>query len=85
MQRVVLTLPADLLNEVDSLAQRTRRKRTQLVRQALRDMLERERQADFTALLAEGYLAQAAQIEQAAIDAGLAQAQAAGALWTWDE
>jgi metal-responsive CopG/Arc/MetJ family transcriptional regulator len=83
MQRVMLTLPADLLSEVDSLAQRTRRKRSQLLREAFRDLLERERQADFAALLAEGYQAQAAQIEQTAADAGLAQA--AGALWAWDE
>jgi metal-responsive CopG/Arc/MetJ family transcriptional regulator len=69
MQRVMLTLPADLLNEVNSLAQRTKRKRSQLVR---------------LSLLAKGYQAQAAQIEQAAADAGLAQAHAAGALWTWE-
>jgi len=85
MQRVMLTVPADLLNEVDSLAQRTRRKRSHLVRQALRELLERERQRDFEALLAEGYQAQAACLEQAAADAEHAQATATGALWTWDE
>jgi CopG family transcriptional regulator/antitoxin EndoAI len=85
MQRVILTLPEDMLEEVDSLARRHQQNRSQLIRQALHDLLERERQAEFEALLAEGYQAHAAELAQAAIDAEAAQAMAADGLWVWDE
>lgn len=81
----MLTMPADLLREVDELAERKGRKRSQLVRDALGEMLERERRREFEELLAEGYREQAAVLAELAQDFALIQAQAAEGIWVWDD
>lgn len=85
MERVMLTMPADLLGEVDALAERTGRKRSQLVREALRELLDRERRLRFEQLLAEGYRELSAEASQTIEDAASAQNEASTSLWRWDD
>lgn len=81
----MFTVPADLLQEVDALAHRTQRKRSQLVRQALQELLQRHRQQDFEALMAEGYQEMAQEAAALVIESLSLQAAAAEGVWRWDE
>jgi metal-responsive CopG/Arc/MetJ family transcriptional regulator len=85
MERVMITLPADLLTAVDSLARQSGRKRSQLVRQALQDLLERQQKREFEALLAEGYRELAQVVGPLASESVPLQAAAVEGVWRWDE
>ena len=85
MERVILTLPPALLEAVDAAAQRLGKKRSQIVRQALQDWLERQRQQEFEALLADGYQALEQETAAVASESLPAQATAAEGIWRWDE
>lgn len=85
MERVMLTLPADLLQAVDTAARRLGQKRSQVVRQLLQDWLERQRQQEFEALLAEGYQAIAREAAGIASESLPLQDNAAEGVWRWDE
>lgn len=81
----MLTLPLELLSAVDSAARRLGQKRSQAVRQALQDWLERRRREEYEALLAEGYQAMAQQAADLASESQHLQAAAAEGIWRWDE
>jgi metal-responsive CopG/Arc/MetJ family transcriptional regulator len=85
MERVMLTMPAELLGAVDDLARRLGRKRSQLVRQALSELLDREQRREFELLLAERYREMAAEAEELAADALALQAAASLPNWHWDD
>ena len=85
MERVMLTMPPDLVRQVDALARRRGRRRSQLVRDVLSEELARERQREFEALLAEGYRAMAADLAETAEEYGEAQAEATARVWRWDD
>jgi metal-responsive CopG/Arc/MetJ family transcriptional regulator len=85
MERVIVTLPANLLLEIDALARQTRRKRSQLVRDALREMLEGERRRVFEEHVAEGYREMADDIAAIAVEGEDLQARASRATWHWDD
>ena len=55
MERIMITIPTDLLRDVDSIAKRLKRNRSQLARQALAELLQKLKQQEFEALLAEDY------------------------------
>ncbi len=85
MERVMLTLPDDLLQQVDAAARRLGKQRSQVVRQALRDWLRRLEQEEVEASMAEGYQALAQEAEATAAEAAFTQAAAAEGVWHWDE
>lgn len=55
MQRIMITLPEDLLGQVDSYTLKAGKKRSQIIRDALRMFLDYHRQREFEVLLKEGY------------------------------
>ena len=55
MERIMVTIPTDLLKDIDSVAKRLKQNRSQLVRQALVELLQKFKQQEFEAFLAEGY------------------------------
>jgi metal-responsive CopG/Arc/MetJ family transcriptional regulator len=55
MAKVVVTMPDDLLHEVDSAARETRTNRSQFFRHALIQYLDEQKRRKFEALMAEGY------------------------------
>jgi metal-responsive CopG/Arc/MetJ family transcriptional regulator len=85
MERVMLTLPPDMLSAVDAFARRTGQKRSQVVRRALSELLERHERQEFEALLAEGYQAMADDAAAAAADWLPLQAAAADGVWRWEQ
>ncbi len=85
MERVMLTMPADLLQVVDSQAQHRKQNRSQFVRHVLREWLERQRQIEFEALLAEGYQTMAQENRAIVVESVPTQAAAIDGAWHWDE
>jgi len=84
MERIILTLPGELLREIDAVAERLERKRSRVIREALTEWLEIQRRREIEALLEESYRTQAAELEQLAADFQGAEAEAGKTLWRWD-
>jgi len=55
MAKVVVTMPDNLLDEVDSAARKAGTNRSRFFRQALTRYLEEQSKREFEALMAEGY------------------------------
>ena len=55
MAKVVVTMPDDLLHEVDAVARKKRTNRSKFFRLALVQYLEEQKRKEFEALMAEGY------------------------------
>ena len=85
MERVMVTLPKELLITVDAAAKCLKQNRSQFVRQALAEKLDKMRRQEFEALLAEGYQEMAEEGATLTIGALPWQAMAAEKVWQWDE
>ena len=85
MEKVMLTMPVDLLQVVDTQAQNSRQNRSQFVRRVLREWIEQQRQKEFEVLLAEGYQAMAQESAAIAAENLRAQTAAAEGVWHWDD
>ena len=85
MERVMITLPDSLLRTVDDMARHLAENRSQFVRQALLERVERLRQQKFEALLAKGYQAMAEETAIIAQESLPLQTVAAEKAWQWDE
>jgi len=85
MERVMITFPDSLLKAVDEMACRLSENRSQFVRQALLERLEKLRQQESEALLAEGYQVMAEEMAALAQESLPLQATAAEKVWQWDE
>ncbi|MBI3947422.1 MAG: ribbon-helix-helix protein, CopG family [Armatimonadetes bacterium] len=85
MERVMVTLPRDLLQEVDAAAGELKQNRSELVRRALREMLRQIRERRFEELLAEGYRESAARAAVVGSEGLPLQAAATEGTWHWDE
>jgi len=84
MHKVMITLPEDLLEMTDQMAQKLAQKRSEFIRVALVERLTALRRQEFEALLAEGYQEMAEQNAQAGGQATVVQAMAVNG-WVWDE
>ncbi|MFQ5341357.1 MAG: ribbon-helix-helix protein, CopG family [Anaerolineae bacterium] len=83
MERIMITISPDLLSSLDDWARRLNRKRSQVVREAIREWLEQQRRQEFEALLAEGYQEMAGHVAPIAEEMLGAQAKAAEGVWEW--
>jgi len=55
MERIMITIPSELLSDVDSIAKHLEQNRSQFIRKSLAESIERIRQKEFEELMAEGY------------------------------
>jgi len=85
MERVMVTIPEDLLREVDSATRQLKRNRSEVVRQALAEWLRQKKQREFDALLEEGYRESASQAREHASLGWLAQSAIVEGDWSWDD
>jgi CopG family transcriptional regulator/antitoxin EndoAI len=56
MRRIIVTMPPDLLRQVEEMAAELNFNRSQFIRQALEAFLEEQRRRELRELLKEGYL-----------------------------
>ena len=85
MSRVIITLPDDLLESIDSQARKAHKSRSALMRSALADWMAAKERAEFEQLLADGYKEMAASPAEFAEDFAGVQAEALQATWRWDD
>ena len=85
MKRIIITIPSELLGEVDSAAQKLRQNRSQLVRRALNEFLQRLKQRELESLMVEGYRETSGENSDIAAESRLLQAAAAEGVWKWDD
>ena len=85
MEKVMVTLPTDLLHEVDALARQSKKNRSQFMRHILREWIDAQRKKEFEALLAEGYQKMAEQNAAIVAESLQAQYSASEGSWRWDE
>ncbi len=85
MERIMITIPADLLRDVDSVAQDLKQNRSQLIRQALAELIQRTRQQEFEELLAEGYMEASQEDSEIVFESLSIQSAAAEGTWEWDD
>ena len=85
MERIMITIPADLLKDVDSVAQDLKQNRSQLIRQALTDLIRRTRQQEFEELLAEGYMEASQENAEIVSESLSIQSAATEGIWEWDD
>lgn len=81
----MITLPEDLLREVDATARECQQNCSELVRQALSKWIAHIKQQKFETLLSEGNRETAEQAVKAAEWGLLPQACATDGIWQWDE
>jgi len=85
LERILVTLPRELLDDLDARSERLQRKRSRVIREALAEWLEIQRRKEFEELLAEGYREQASKLAEIAEDFAAAQAEATKDIWRWDD
>ncbi len=85
MQRVMITMPENLLHKTDQMAHKLGQNRSEFIRQALQTQLEIQRRQEYEALLAEGYQEMAEQAAEWSEGAQAGQIAATEGIWVWDE
>ena len=85
MERIIVTLPRELLDQIDAAAAKLEWKRSRLIRDALVEWLELRRKEEFEALLAEGYQEMAELHSEVVRDFAAAAAEATKDTWRWDD
>ncbi len=85
MERIMITIPSELLGEVDSAAQKLKQNRSQLIRRALSEFLQRLKQREFESLMAEGYREASGENSGIVAESRLLQAAATEDAWKWDD
>jgi len=84
MERIMITIPPELLAQVDAAAEHLGQSRSGFVREALSVRMEALEREAFDALLAEGYMAMNDASAEVVAELGPLQAMALKP-WTWDE
>ena len=79
MQRVMITIPPSLLQQVEAMMTKTNSSRSQLIREALEQYLETQRLQELRELLKEGYLHRAEESQRLAHEFFIAEQEA------WDQ
>jgi CopG family transcriptional regulator/antitoxin EndoAI len=85
MQRIMVTIPASMLMQLDEATARSKLSRSQLIRQAIEHYLEEQRRRELRALLQEGYLAYVAESQELAAEFFAAEQEATERYVPWEE
>ncbi|MEK7398261.1 MAG: ribbon-helix-helix protein, CopG family [Candidatus Poribacteria bacterium] len=85
MEKIMITIPENLLEDVDLASERLKKNRSQLIRQAITEFLRQLKQKEFEELMAEGYQ-KTSDIDSQIVDNSLElQSKASEKVWAWDE
>ena len=85
MERIMITIPSELLGDVDSAAERLKQNRSQLIRRAITNFLQQLKQREFEALMAEGYQEISKEGSKIVAESRPLQSAAAEAIWEWND
>jgi metal-responsive CopG/Arc/MetJ family transcriptional regulator len=85
MQRVMITIPPSLLQQVEAMMTKTNSSRSQLIREALEQYLETQRLQELRELLKAGYLYRAEESQRLAAEFFIAEQDAWDQNAPWEE
>ena len=85
MEKIILSIPNDLLQDVNLVSERLKKNRSQLIRQAIAEFLNQIKQKEFEELMAEGYQESSSMNSDIIKDSLGLQAECAGKVWDGDE
>ncbi|MCU0500861.1 MAG: ribbon-helix-helix protein, CopG family [Anaerolineae bacterium] len=85
MQRVMITIPPSLLQQIETMMTKTNSSRSQLIREALEQYLENQRRQELRELLKEGYLYRAEESQRLAQEFFIAEQEAWDQNAPWEE
>lgn len=85
MQRIIVTMPPDLLSQVEAVAEKLNFSRSRLIREAVEQFVEAERRQELRELLKEGYLYRAEESRQLAQEFFIAEKEAWDRYAPWEE
>jgi metal-responsive CopG/Arc/MetJ family transcriptional regulator len=85
MERIMITIPSELLGDVDSAAERLKQNRSQLIRRAITNFLQQLKQREFEALMAEGYQEISKEDSKIVTESLPLQSAAAEGIWEWND
>ena len=85
MERIMITIPAELLGDIDSVAERLKQNRSQFIRGAITSFLQELKQREFEALMAEGYRETSGEDSDIVAESRPLQADAAEGIWEWND
>lgn len=85
MEKILISIPDDLLQDVKSASERLKKNRSQLIRQAIAEFLDKVKQREFEELMAEGYR-ETSRTDSVIVNDSLGlQAECAEKAWDSDE
>ena len=85
MRRVIVTMPPDLLQQIEEMAAKLNFNRSQFIRRAVEAFLEDQRRRELRALLKEGYLYRAQESLRIAEEFAYADYETVVRYVPWDE
>lgn len=85
MQRIIVTMPPDLLSQVEEAAAKLNFSRSRLIREAVEQFVELQRRQELRELLKEGYLYRAEESRQLAQEFFIAEKEAWDRYAPWEE
>ena len=85
MRRVIVTMPPDLLQQIEEMAAKLNFNRSQFIRRAVEAFLEDQRRRELRALLKEGYLYRAQESLRIAEEFAYADYETVVRYAPWDE
>ena len=85
MERIMITIPAELLGDIDSVAKRLGQNRSQFLRRAATNFLNQLKQRDFESLMAAGYIEASRKGSDIVDESRSIQAAATEKVWEWDD
>ena len=81
----MITMPAELLGDVDSVAQHLKQNRSQFIRGAIINFLQQLKQKEFEALMAEGYRKTVGEDSEIVAESHSLQIAATEGIWEWKD
>lgn len=85
MRRVIVTMPPNLLQQIEEMAAKLNFNRSQFIRRAVEAFLEEQRRRELRALLKEGYLYRAQESLEMAQEFYVAEQEAWDLYAPWEE
>ena len=85
MEKVMITMPSNLLKDIDSAKVQLKQNRSQFIRYVITEYLKQQKQREFEELMARGYMESSEEDSIIVEESIKAQLTATEKEWVWDE
>ena len=85
MEKVMITMPSNLLKDIDSAKEKLKQNRSQFIRYVITEYLNQQKKKEFEELMARGYMESSEEDSIIVEESIKAQIIATEKEWVWDE